>query len=182
MVMMWRASRRLISLTSAASVVVLPDPVGPPTRTRPRGRRVSASTLGGRFEGAKRGTVDGSRRIAAAGAAALVMQVDAEAAEVGRPERAVGDADVAIRLARVRRQRRHDRVRDFLAAERRLVERRHDAPSIADRRRRAGHEQQIAGGPFDDLLEPAAQPRGLARPGRRGSRTARGRGAPRSAR
>ena len=66
MVTMCRASRWLISLTSAASVVVLPEPVGPPTSTRPRGRRVSASMFGGRFSDAKRGTVDGRRRIAAA--------------------------------------------------------------------------------------------------------------------
>jgi len=31
-----------------ASVVVLPDPVGPVTRNSPRGRRHSARTIGGR--------------------------------------------------------------------------------------------------------------------------------------
>ena len=61
----------------------------------------------------------------------------------------------------MRRQRGHDRVRDLLAAERRFVER-HDDAVDAERRRRAGDEQQIAGGSFDDLLEPAAQPGELA--------------------
>ena len=84
MVMMWRASRRLISLTSAASVVVLPEPVGPPTRTRPRGSRVSASIDGGRPSEAKRGTVGRQAADRRRGAAALVVQVDAEAAEVRR--------------------------------------------------------------------------------------------------
>ena len=160
MVTMWRASRWLISLTSAASVVVLPDPVGPPTRTRPRGRRVSASMLGGRFRDAKRGTVGRQAPYRRRRSSALVMQVDPEAADVRRPERAVGDADVAVLLSGVRRQRRHDRVLDLLAAQRRVVERRHDAVD-ADRRRRAGHEQQIAAGPFDDLHQPPAQASGL---------------------
>ena len=65
-VTMCRASRRLISSTSAASVVVLPEPVGPPTRTRPRGRRVSASVPGGRPSVARRGGCVGRARTVAA--------------------------------------------------------------------------------------------------------------------
>ena len=68
--------------------------------------------------------------------------------------------DVAVLPPRVRRQRRHDGVLDLLAAKRRFVERRHDAVD-AERRRRAGDQQQIAAGPFDDLLQPPAQARGL---------------------
>ena len=77
----------------------MPEPVGPPTSTRPRGRRVSASTDGGRLSDAKRGTVGRQPPDRRRGAAALVVQVDAEAAEVGRAERAVGDAALAIQLA-----------------------------------------------------------------------------------
>ena len=55
------------------------------------------------------------------------MQVDAEAAEIGRAKRRVGDADVVIRLARVRRQRGKDGVGDFLAAKRRFEKPRHEA-------------------------------------------------------
>jgi hypothetical protein len=121
MVMMCFASRRLISLTRAASVVVLPDPVGPPTRTRPRGRRVNADARGqperGEARHRRRQTPDRG------GAAAFVMQVDAKAAEIGDAQRSVGDADVAKRLARVRRQP-HDGVGDLLAAERPFVQRR----------------------------------------------------------
>ncbi len=66
MVTMWRASRRLISSTRAASVVVLPDPVGPPTRTSPRGSCASNSTVGGKPSVDRRGTRAGSNRTAAA--------------------------------------------------------------------------------------------------------------------
>ena len=105
---------------------------------------------------------DGGRQAAdrRGGAAALVVQVDAEAPEVGGAERSVGDAALAIELARVRRQRRRDGVLDFLAAERRLGQR-HDLAVDAQRRRRAGHEQQIARRSRRHLAEPRAQPRGL---------------------
>ncbi len=63
---MCRASRRLISSTSAARVVVLPEPVGPPIRTRPRGSCASSSTVCGRLRVASRGTRVGSSRTAAA--------------------------------------------------------------------------------------------------------------------
>ena len=158
--MMWRASRRLISLTSAASVVVFPEPVGPPTSTRPRGRRrerFDARRQAERREARHRRRQAADRR---GGAPALVMQVDPEAAEIGRAERRRRRCRRRVRLARVRRQRRNDGVRDLLAAQRRFVERRHDAVD-PQRRRRAGHQQQIAGGPFDDLFQPPAQPRGL---------------------
>ena len=66
MVTMCLRSRRLISSTKAAIVVVLPVPVAPPTSTRPRGSRDSASTPGGRFSPARRGGCGGSTRMAAA--------------------------------------------------------------------------------------------------------------------
>ena len=116
-VMMWRASRRLISFTSAASVVVLPEPVGPPTSTRPREprQRFDGRRQTERREPRHHGREAADRR---RGAAALVMQVDAEAAEIRRAERAVGDAGLAIHPPRVRRQRGRHRVLDLLAAER----------------------------------------------------------------
>ena len=57
------------------------------------------------------------------------------------------------------------RVRDFLAAERSFRQR-HDRARHAKQGRRAGHEQQIAGGLLDDALEPAAQPCGVPVRGR----------------
>ncbi len=65
-VMMCFASRLLISLTSAATVVVFPDPVAPPTRTRPWCRRVIDSTCDGRPSSASSGGRDGSARTVAA--------------------------------------------------------------------------------------------------------------------
>ena len=93
-------------------------------------------------------------------AAALVMEVDAEAAEIRRPIRAVGDAALVVLPPRVRRQRRQHGVLNLLAAERAAERRleRGDEAVDANRRRRAGDEQQIARRSFDDLLEPRAQP------------------------
>jgi hypothetical protein len=65
-VMMCFESRRLMSSMSAASVVVLPAPVAPPTMTRPRGMRAIASVPDGRSRLARSGTFAGSMRIAAA--------------------------------------------------------------------------------------------------------------------
>ncbi len=47
-VMMWKARVRLIQSMSAASVVDLPEPVGPVTRMSPRGSRATFATTGGR--------------------------------------------------------------------------------------------------------------------------------------
>ena len=47
MVMMWSLRVRLISSITAASVVDLPEPVGPVTRTRPRGFVVKSLMTGG---------------------------------------------------------------------------------------------------------------------------------------
>ena len=48
MVMMWSSRVSLISLISEASVVDLPEPVGPVTRTIPRGLRANSRITGGR--------------------------------------------------------------------------------------------------------------------------------------
>ncbi len=64
---MWRASRRLISSTIAASVVVFPEPVGPPSSTSPRGSCASNSTVCGSASVDRRGTrVGRSLTVAAA--------------------------------------------------------------------------------------------------------------------
>src|ERR1035441_8085375 len=51
-VTMWTGWRSVMSLTIAASVVDLPDPVGPVTRTRPAGRSANVSITSGRFRAA----------------------------------------------------------------------------------------------------------------------------------
>ena len=48
MVMMWPRAGLVDESSMQASVVVLPEPVGPVTRTRPRGRSSSSRTAGGR--------------------------------------------------------------------------------------------------------------------------------------
>ena len=48
MVMMWSSRVSLISLIIEASVVDLPEPVGPVTRTIPRGLRANSRITGGR--------------------------------------------------------------------------------------------------------------------------------------
>ena len=66
MVIMWRASRRLISLTKAATVVDFPAPAGPPMRTRPLGNFDKTSTAAGRCNSSSKGTRTGRARTAAA--------------------------------------------------------------------------------------------------------------------
>ena len=64
--MMCRASRRLISSTSAAIVVVLPEPVAPPISTSPRVERRERLDFGGRRARTSCGHARGSTRMAAA--------------------------------------------------------------------------------------------------------------------
>jgi hypothetical protein len=66
MVTMCFASLRLITSTSAATVVVLPDPVAPPMRTKPCGILVRASMPGGSASSPSCGGCRGSARMLAA--------------------------------------------------------------------------------------------------------------------
>ena len=62
-VMMWPFRSLLILSMIAASVVVLPEPVGPVTRIRPRGRSASLAMTGGRPSSLKVRTLKGIMRI-----------------------------------------------------------------------------------------------------------------------
>src|SRR5262245_7248571 len=62
-VMMWPFSSLLILSIIAASVVLLPEPVGPVTSTRPRGRSDSLATIGGSPSSSKVRTLKGICRI-----------------------------------------------------------------------------------------------------------------------
>ena len=65
-VRMWSSRSRLITSIIAASVVLLPEPVGPVTRTKPRGLRVNSRRTGGTPRSSSAGIPCGTRRNAAA--------------------------------------------------------------------------------------------------------------------
>ena len=122
-VTMCLASRRLISSTMAASVVVLPEPVGPPTSTRPRGSCASSSTVGGRPSVANRGTRAGSSRTAAAARPRSRCRLMRKRPMPGDPERRVGHPHVPILPTRVRREGRQHGFLDVEPVERSLRQR-----------------------------------------------------------
>ena len=169
MVMMWRASRPLISCTSGergrfarsggtADKHESPRQSAERLHTARQAERCQARHHRGQ-------TSNGGCR-----AAALVVEVDPEPAQVRRAERRVRDAGNSVHLARVGRQDEQHRVGDLLAAQRCLEQRSDDAVHT-QRRRRARDQQQIACAAFDDVLEPRAQAGGLV-VRRRGSRQA----------
>ena len=85
-VTMCRASRRLISSTSAASVVLFPEPVGPPMSTRPRGSRAAVRPPAGKPERRQPRHTRRQQAHGGRGPAALAMQVDPESADAARSE------------------------------------------------------------------------------------------------
>ena len=168
MVTMCRASRRLISSTSAASVVVLPDPVGPPTSTSPRGSCASSSTDGGNPSVDSRGTRVGSSRTAAAARPRSrcrlirkrprpVIRNDASAMCASRYCRRACGASAGSTASSMSRPSSGPSASGI------------DLAVHADRRRRAGHEQQIAAAARRQQpqppLEPAAVPHHRRRAG-----------------
>ena len=76
---------RLISSTIAASVVDFPEPVGPVTRTRPRGFIASSRNESGSPQLLERSQLRGNVTEGRAEGAALEVDVDAEATEPGTP-------------------------------------------------------------------------------------------------
>ena len=73
-----------------ASVVVLPEPVGPVTSTRPRGSIASAASASGQAEVVERDRADADPAEHQAGRAARAEGVDAEAADAGQGVGEVG--------------------------------------------------------------------------------------------
>ena len=144
MVRMWPYSFSLTWLTIAASVVDLPEPVGPVTRIRPRGRFVSLGEDLGRRELLERQHLRRNRAERGGRAALLVERVDAEAREVRHRE-----AEVALEvfLVLLALMVAHDVVHhgvDVLVLHRRQV----DPPHIAvdpDQRRQARRQMQVGG-------------------------------------
>ena len=162
-VMMCRASRRLISSTSAAIVVVLPAPVAPPISTRPRPSDDSGVDFGRQRQlrqawHSRRQHPDGGR-----GAAALAMQVHAEAAEPREAERGVGNPGL-LKLSRACGGSSGTTASSTSVPSRIGPSRRTMTPVDADAGRAAGDQQQIAAAPRDDLRQQRLRPaRGLRR-------------------
>ena len=100
-VTMWSARVRLTRSISAASVVDLPEPVGPVTRTRPRGSWAKCATLSGTPSSASCLISVGMRRNAAPTTAALLVDVHAETGVRRDREREV-ELELALELVRCR--------------------------------------------------------------------------------
>ena len=131
---------RLISSMIAASVVDLPEPVGPVTRTSPRGFSASWCSVGGMPSSSSVLISAGMRRKAAPIDSALEVDVDAEAREAGNRMREVElplDLELLLLLAR------EDAVEELLRVlrrERRVLVQALDFSTHAyDRRRPNGH-------------------------------------------
>ena len=93
--MMWSVRVRLISSISEASVVDLPEPVGPVTRTSPRGFVVNSCSDGRKLQLLERLDVRGDGAERRGEALALVVGVDAEA---GESADAVGEVELPPQL------------------------------------------------------------------------------------
>ena len=94
-VMMCSSRVSLISSIMAASVVDLPEPVGPVTMTKPRGLRVSSCSAGGRPSSSRVLICDGDEAEGRAQRVALEVGVDAEARAAGHR---VGEVDLPLVL------------------------------------------------------------------------------------
>ena len=147
------SSRSLLILSSmAASVVDLPEPVGPVTSTRPRGLSHKVRTMAGRPESVEALDFPGNRAKHGGDGAALMEDVAAETSQALQAEREVeleiflqamllhvGEHAVGERLGVGRRERRH-------------VERTQLSVN-AHARRAVGRKVQVAATQFDHFLQ-----------------------------
>ena len=126
----------LIMSTIEASVVDLPEPVGPVTRTKPRGLRVNSASAAGSPSDSRR--LDLARDQAEGGAdrAALEEDVDAEAGHAGDR---VGEVELALVLEPLALRVVEDRVDDLARVLRGQPRR---SPRVA----RSCRARRIAGG------------------------------------
>ena len=156
---MCRASRRLISSTIAASVVVLPDPVGAAEYGEPaRERRDLLDPRRAARRLARRGTRTGSMRTAAAARPRSWCRLMRKRARPWIRNEASAIPACAVLLPRVGQQHRQHRFLDVVAVERSRVQP-EDAPIDANRGRGAGDEQQIAAAAVCHQTEPLLESR-----------------------
>ena len=138
------SSRSLLIMSSiAASVVVLPEPVGPVTRTKPRGLRVNSSRTGGSPSASRLWISCGMWRKAALIAPRWKKTVDAEAGDAGDR---VGEVELLVVLEALALVVVEDRVDDLaglLRGQRRIVLQRRDPPAHADGGREPGGQVHV---------------------------------------
>ena len=127
----------------AASVVDLPEPVGPVTSTSPRGLSHSLLTTGGQAQLVERLDLERNDAEHGRGRAALVEEVGAEA---GQALQAEGEVEFEILFEAVLLRIGHDAVGELLGLGRRQLRQveRHQVAVHAHLRRRVGGDVQIA--------------------------------------
>ena len=136
-----------------ASVVDLPEPVGPVTSTRPRGFFVRSCRLGGRPELLERLDVRRDRAERGREALPLVERVDAEAGEAADAVREVELAAQLQVLLLLGRRDPVDQLPDQIRVEHRELVEELDVPPAANRGCDAGRQVQVGGAERDRLLE-----------------------------
>ncbi len=143
-VMMCSSRVRLISSIIAASEVDLPEPVGPVTSTKPRGRLAKSCTTAGSPSSSMRAQVEGDQAKRRADRAALEVGVDTKARVTGDR---VGEVELPVRLQALALVAGEDRVDDLARVRRRelriVLERRQAAAHA----RRSGARRRSGEGP-----------------------------------
>ena len=139
--MMWQWWRWLIASSMLASVVDLPEPVGPVTRTRPCGRSTHVDSTAGRPEVVERRDLDRDQPEGQCGRTPLVERVPAETCDALPVEREVdlllGDELVPELTA----QHPANDPPGVVGHQRRFVEPRERAVDSDERRCRRGQEE-----------------------------------------
>ena len=157
-VMMWSVRVRLISSIIAASVVDLPEPVGPVTTTRPRGKRRQLGERSREARAPRASSARAARRGRRRRAGSRSMKtLSAEARDAGDR---VGEVDLAIELEPLLLLGRENPVEqrpERVGVELRRVGQELDRAPHANRRLGADREVEVRRTAFDRLLEPASQ-------------------------
>ena len=144
-----------------ASVVDLPEPVGPVTRTSPRGRWARAAIASGTPRLSSGLMSCGMRRNAAPTRVALLVDVDAEA---GPARQGVGEVELEDVLEDLPLLARHDRVQRLLEGvrlhDRELVELQ-ELAGAADGRVRPGGEVQVGAAELEHVQQQVGEERAV---------------------
>ena len=154
-VMMCPFTSLLILSIIAASVVLLPDPVGPVTSTRPRGFSVNLAMIGGSPRSSNVFTLNRICRMTERDTPALLEAVAAEAGQVLDPE---GEVQLVFGLEALLLVFREHRVgeRQRVFGGQHLVPRRADDVAVhPDLRALPGHNVKVGGVLLDHLLQGA---------------------------